>query len=328
VGARVVLAPPATPGGRAAGRVVLDAPIVARAGDRFVLRGGPHGVTIGGGVVADPLPPGRRPRAWPGPDLPAERRLALMLAEAGGAGVPRDALPVRLGVPPAAAARLAASPETVVVGDRVYAAAAVAERAAALEALVDEEHRRAPLADGLSVQTARARLGVADALADVLLRAGAREGRLELRGGVVCRAGRRPELTPAQEALAARLLAESRDGGEEPPTADDLARRHGPEALELLRLLERRGDLRLVGGERYYPPATLAALLHRLAATMEPGVVYSPAELRDRLGLSRRLAVPLLEYADVAGLTLRRADGRVLAGREGAGAPGAGTGFA
>jgi len=61
---------------------------------------------------------------------------------------------------------------------------------------------------------------------------------------------------------------------------------------------------------------------------MEPGVVYSPAELRDRLGLSRRLAVPLLEYADVAGLTLRRADGRVLAGREGAGAPGAGTGFA
>ena len=47
---------------------------------------------------------------------------------------------------------------------------------------------------------------------------------------------------------------------------------------------------------------------------MEPGRVYTPAELRESLGLPRRLAVPLLEYADEAGVTVRRADGRVLAG--------------
>jgi hypothetical protein len=58
--------------------------------------------------------------------------------------------------------------------------------------------------------------------------------------------------------------------------------------------------------------------------------VYTPAELRERLGLPRRLAVPVLEHADEVGVTLRRPDGRVrgpAVGARGPAAP-AGTPFA
>jgi selenocysteine-specific elongation factor len=58
-----------------AARISLDAPIVARAGDRFVLRAGSPPITVGGGVVADPFSP-RRGRRWPvGRSPPIDSRL-------------------------------------------------------------------------------------------------------------------------------------------------------------------------------------------------------------------------------------------------------------
>jgi selenocysteine-specific elongation factor len=65
VGARVVAGGGAfEPGARRAARVVLQEPILARAGDRFVLRLASPPSTIGGGVVVDPLPPRRRAAVW------------------------------------------------------------------------------------------------------------------------------------------------------------------------------------------------------------------------------------------------------------------------
>ncbi|MDQ4080436.1 MAG: selenocysteine-specific translation elongation factor, partial [Gemmatimonadota bacterium] len=63
VGARVIAAGGSLrPGGRDAARIVLDEPVIARAGDRFVLRGETPVVTVGGGVIDDPAPLGRRAR--------------------------------------------------------------------------------------------------------------------------------------------------------------------------------------------------------------------------------------------------------------------------
>ena len=45
-------------------RLALEAPLVARGNDRFVIRSYSPVQTIGGGIVLDPLPPLRRPR-WP-----------------------------------------------------------------------------------------------------------------------------------------------------------------------------------------------------------------------------------------------------------------------
>ncbi|HSR15350.1 MAG TPA: selenocysteine-specific translation elongation factor, partial [Gemmatimonadales bacterium] len=79
-------------------RLVLDQPVVARGGDRFVIRSYSPVRTIGGGWVVDPAPPRRAP--WPEPLLsrvPA-RRLA-GLVERRREGIPVAAIPAALGVP-------------------------------------------------------------------------------------------------------------------------------------------------------------------------------------------------------------------------------------
>ncbi len=81
-------------------RVILQEPVLARAGDRFVLRRSSPTATIGGGVVVDPLPPRRRFPVW---ERLADPQAALgrVLMEAASDGVDPDVLPARLGLPPA-----------------------------------------------------------------------------------------------------------------------------------------------------------------------------------------------------------------------------------
>jgi selenocysteine-specific elongation factor len=98
VSARLVpLGDPLEPGRPCPVRVVLDEPIVARAGDRFVLRGGSPLETVGGGVVTDPSSP---PRARALVDVQGAPTTALdhFLREAGTAGVDLRQLPIRLGL--------------------------------------------------------------------------------------------------------------------------------------------------------------------------------------------------------------------------------------
>ena len=66
VGARVVAAGGAlTPGAIRGARVLLDEPVLARAGDRFVLRLPSPAATIGGGYRRRSRARGRTPRPWP-----------------------------------------------------------------------------------------------------------------------------------------------------------------------------------------------------------------------------------------------------------------------
>ena len=67
--ARVLPREPIRPGERGLARLALEGPVVARGGDRFVLRSYSPVTTIGGGLVLDPLPPLRR-AAWPAAEWP------------------------------------------------------------------------------------------------------------------------------------------------------------------------------------------------------------------------------------------------------------------
>ncbi|HEU4630076.1 MAG TPA: selenocysteine-specific translation elongation factor [Gemmatimonadaceae bacterium] len=321
VGARVVAGRTGGVGRPFATRIVLDAPIAARAGDRFVLRGGSRLTTIGGGVVADPQPGRARARVWPAAGLDAATRLALVLAEAGATAVERAAIAVRIGVRPSDVEALVQAAGGRLIESRAYAAAVIAGMRDRLVAMLDAEHAAAPLADGAPLQTVRSRLGVGPALAGVAVAEAIAAGLVERQDALLRRAGWRPTLATGDDVLAALLQAEVEAAAEDPPRVAELVARHGPRADALLHLLARRGDLVLVGPDRYYAPAVVDRLLERLRAGMRPDVAYSPAELRQLLGLPRRLAVPLLEHADRVGVTARRDDGRVLGGPSAGGPP-------
>ena len=316
VGARVV-APdgPLYPGVRSPARVMLETPIVARAGDRFVLRSPSPAVTIGGGMVEDPLPVHRRAKPVPMPG-DASRHLARVLEEAGANGIDADVLPLKVGTTPAATRELLRQlgGAAVRIGARVYPSAAIAAAESSLRALVDEYHAAHPLEPGAPLQALRARLEAPSELVDAVVAALVAAGHASIEGGLVRRSDWRPRLTAEQDTIQVRLGQAIREAGREPPSVGELEVLFGGGVSALLRLLERRGDVVLVEADRYFDRGVLERLIGDLRTRMAAGREYGPAEMREIIGVSRKYLIPLLEYCDRVGVTERRIGGRALAG--------------
>ena len=318
VGARVVAAGGTLrPGVSGAARIVLDEPVIARAGDRFVLRGDTPLVTVGGGIIDDPTPQGPRARPWQRVAASAEDRLEHQLADAGVRGVAVASLPVRLGTAPADAAQLASTDESLGVrriGDRVYSGQAVARAREALLRLVDDHHRTAPLEAGAPLQSIRARVGAPPELVDLLVREAVAAELLQVDGGLIARQGWSPRLTDRQVRLRGELLHTLQRAGGEPPSASELEAAHGADVVPLLRLMEREREVVAVEADRWFARPALDDMIDRLRAGMKPGQEHTPAELRDMIGSSRKYLIPFLEYCDRHHITERRSSGRVLLG--------------
>jgi selenocysteine-specific elongation factor len=317
VGARVVTAGgPLSPGETKPARIVLDAPLLSRAGDRFVIRGGSPMGTLGGGTISDPHPAHRRPRPWGAPHESVGDRLALCLAEAGGDGLAVEDLPVRLGAsPPAVRALIDGAGSSVLrIGGRIFQVARRDEIVAAMIRMLDEHHARHPLDPGAALQTLRAQLPGRPELVDDAIRLGVERGEVSVDAGTVRRASWAPRLSDEQVSLKAGLLGALRAAGAEPPTVAELESSHGGPVASLMRILEREGLVVPVEADRYYASDALDSLIGRLRAGMVPGREYSPGELRAVIGLSRKFLIPFLEFCDRRGVTERRPTGRVLHG--------------
>jgi selenocysteine-specific elongation factor len=313
VSARLVVAGGALePGESAPARLVLDEPIVARAGDRFVLRDTSPSATIGGGVVTDPMAPSRA-RPWPSGERSPAALLTLLLHEGGANGVAIVELPVRLGVPPAQVPAVIDGVTAWRVGARLVGGdiRAALEREAVR--LVATHHSDHALEAGASQQWLRSRLEAPEEVAIAVLAGLEKNGALIAEHGAVRLPEFAPRLSASGEATRQQLLAALDAAAGEPPSLDELAISLGVDSSALVpvaRLLAREGTLVAVEAGRYYLADTVARLSRRLRAGMDPDVGYGPADLREILGFSRKFLIPFLEYCDRAGITRRDLDGR------------------
>ncbi len=313
------------PGQEGAAQLRLEAPIVARAGDRFVIRSYSPVTTIGGGTVLEPFGP-KRTRLDEGDrrllaalaDADPVAAVGAVLAAAGGAGQPRDALPVVTRATPDDVDRALDGLEARRVRDRVFhpdSAARVRERI--LEE-VDRHHSQAPLRFGIDPEALR-RDAAGDGsklLVDAVLDALLEDGTLAVRRGRVARAGFAPEPTPEQRDRLDRIHDAIAAGGIAPPRLDELdgglAGRHVDEMVELLeaegRLVRIEHDLYI---DREVLDRTVAMVRQRLGGRSG----LSPGDFRDILDVSRRHLIPLLEYFDRVGVTARGGAGREVRSR-------------
>ena len=172
------------PGAATSARVVLDEAIVARTGDRFVLRDASPAATLGGGIIIDPLAP-LRARPWPAESRAPELVLARLVTESGAVGIPHDDLPVRLGVSSARAAQLAAAAGGWRVGDRLIGADARDALAEEVLRLLGAFHADQPLEPGAPQQWLRSRLRATDEVSGALLVALSEGGRIVVSQGLV-----------------------------------------------------------------------------------------------------------------------------------------------
>jgi len=319
--ARAVQTAAIAPGQRGGARLVLEAPVVARSGDRFVLRSFSPVTTIGGGVVLDPFAPPRtrlRRRRVAAEQSPAAR-LGVLAAEAGLTGLAADSLAVRLGVSPArVTAVIAEAGDTVLTAaETVVDRQAVLAEATRLAEVVRRYHEEHPLDPGMSLQALRAAVGTPappSAVTDAVLELAVKSGKLEVAGSVARQPRWRPALdaraTDASEKLARRLA----DARWQVPTVAELEREFpGFPVRALLSHFARTGTVEPIDAERYAAKGALAEFRAALEAALAELGSATPAELRDRFGLTRKYLIPLLEWADRRGVTRRAGDARVLA---------------
>ncbi len=313
----------AAPGSAIPARLLLEAPLVARAGDRFVVRSYSPVTTIGGGVVVDPWADepavarqkGRRAAAAFPQDAPG--LVTFLVRRRGPQGMARHDLEVASGLdaPRLAAVEAAVAAELVASGEWLVGAGEVSALAERLAAALARYHAEHPLEPGMPAQSWRAAAGaVPAALVDLVERRLVAEGRMERAGSLVRRAAWAPSLGAAATELREQLLVALRTAGAEPPSVAELAARHpGADVPGLLRLMAREGVVIPVAKDRFYEAGALAQERERLVRLLAEMGSATPAALRDRLGRSRKWLIPFLEWCDTQGITVRRGDARVLA---------------
>ncbi|HEY3286518.1 MAG TPA: selenocysteine-specific translation elongation factor [Gemmatimonadaceae bacterium] len=313
VGARVVArGGPVQPGATVAVRLVLDHPVVARGGDRFVLRAASPAATIGGGVITDPAPPFRRTPPFAGAGASPAQRLTWMLDEERHRGIAANSLPLRLGLTRQESDRLVASlaGDLVRVGDRITRRAVLDGAQAALLEAIDAAHAARPLDRGAPLQSLRAKLALGPELCDEVVRAAVQQGLVVITEGLVARAGWQPRLSAADRAAIDAIEQVLAAAGREPPTIDEIGSKVGARAPALLRLLEREGRVVAVGEQRFLSPAAWRAALRDLRHGTREARVYSAGEIREIFGISRKYSIPLIEGCDRLGISSRVEDGR------------------
>lgn len=311
---------PMQPGERGYVRFLLREPVLLLPGDRFIVRMFSPVITIGGGMVLDVHAPLRVRRAVTLARLkaldgaPLADRIAVLVKESPlGCGLPQ--LVARTGHREHEIVQ-AADPRRFLVFKEPQVWLLDPERASALterfRTVLAAFHKQNPLLPGMSKEDLRSReiAGGPAFLMDALL---ARSKALVVQGEVVRLATHRVTLQQDESDALARMEQLFADAGLAVPATTEVLAKSGVEAARaksLLQLLLRDKRLLRVGEDLVYHPSAIAALRERMAS--EKGRRFSVPEFKDWTGVSRKYAIPLLEFLDRERVTRRDGDARVV----------------
>ena len=326
--AAVIGAGAIVPGESGLAQLVLDAPAVAVAGDRVVLRDQSARRTVGGGRVIDPFGPARgrsRPEriarldAMDVPDHDAALAALLALSDTG---IALEEFRLARNLTVGEAADLYARADLVTVGGGADARGLAPDRLAALAERLETETRswHARFADRLGPTPEELRRasswGQDRNLLHEEIAALVAQGRLRRRGSVLHAPDHDIRLTPGDEALWSSVRDRLQPAEGSPPALWQLAEATGAKAETLDAFLLRLVGLGLVvriAKNRYLAPADVlryARIAEELAIEDEAGL--APASFRDAAGVGRNFAIDFLEFLDRSGLTLRQGTRRSL----------------
>lgn len=282
----------------------LDRPLPCLPGDHFIVRRPSPETTLGGGVILDPWAPKLRARDH---DLFAAHlgRLAkgdtsVFLERAGESGIDVGEWAWR-------------GTGGVVLGDRVFAATVVARLDGVLLEALERYHRDQPLAQGANRrELRRERLGhLSEATFDALIDRLATAGAVAVEGPLLRFGGFSVALSHEQKLLRDKLRAAISGAGFEGIALKALAERFPEkEAVRLVQLLEASGTVVQVSALGWVGSEVLEELRTKIAAFFATHPELTPGDFKDVTGLSRKGAIPWLEWLDKARITKRVGDVR------------------
>lgn len=319
------------PGESAFAQFRLSEELFALFGDRFIFRQFSPVITIGGGVVLDPL--AKRPRrreAGREQFLETLMRgnaaeILLVMAERSPQGLLKTGVVARTAwlerEIQAEAGKLIAAGRLHRVSEQpaVWMAGNLfAELSGRIFARVEKFHKENPLLPGIAREDLRAKEGrkVRPETFRAALEELAARGRIELAGEVIKRAGAVIALLPEEARAKDQIEAAfSRAGLAVPSVKETLAKLtiDAKRAEKLLQILLREQSLIRVTTDLIFHRDALADLRNRLGHYQKTsGARISVPAFKDLTGITRKYAIPLLEYLDRQGVTRRQGDERVI----------------
>ena len=307
---------PLAPGTRDHVRLLLSEPLVLAPGDRFIVRMFSPVVTIGGGVVLDIAAPkrGSAERLQILEKGAAPEKIALIARESRyGAGMAE--LVARTALLESEVEKAAATPQLIVLRAPqfwVLDAEWAAKQLEQLHEQLKQFHRRNPLLAGASKEELRSKLMSAAPswLIDALL---ARSKTLAVQGETVRLASHKIAFKQDEEQAAEKIENAFRSAGLAVPSLQEVLGRSGVEAARartLLQLLLKERRLVRVSDELVFHASAVQSLRELLV--QKKGQRFAVPEFKDWTGISRKYAIPLLEFLDRERVTRREGDSRIV----------------
>ncbi|MCP3977157.1 MAG: selenocysteine-specific translation elongation factor [bacterium] len=279
--------------------ITTNDPVPLVCGDRFILRETGRRAVVGGGRILDPHPSGRSTASLaaaaeilsPLVDGPPDELATALLQVRGSAELPQLAIDSGGGAPLGG----------IIGGDKAMHRDLATTIAQQLVTAVEDFHETNPLRPGIPKASLASSHGLDGALLDALL-----EGDSDLvdDGATVRAADHGASWSAADEVAWEAAATELRQSGLAAPRSSRLGLRD-----ELLHAAIREGRLTRITNDLCYLPEQLEDMTSRLQTLPHE---FTVAEFRDVMAISRRQAIPLLEWLDGSGRTTRRGDVRSL----------------
>lgn len=326
-----------TPGHSDLVQLRLESPIVAVPGERFIIRSYSPQVTIAGGVVIDAMAARHRRK-----DLDDVRKRLLNLVESGLDAATQvttiigttgqnattiDDLRVRTGIRTERLSELVAAMLTqgsiVAAGEYLMYADAFRDLSASATNAVTDFHRQQPLERGIGLESLRDKVAkhTPSLFFKHLLAALETENKLIAESDTVRLANHRSEFSPAERQVRDRLSEIYRAAGFEVPRLEDAltAAATGlglkPEQTRtVFKTFLNSGEIVKVTDEFYFLRSEIERLVAMLKAHAEKGAdrTIDVPRFKEIAGVSRKYAIPLLEYFDRERITRRAGDKRII----------------
>ena len=313
-----------SPGETALAELRMDDPALLLPGDRFIMRQFSPVVTIGGGVVLDAaLMPKLKETVQRflevldkgNPEAVVEARIArrgiagLTLAQAiAETGWTKESIESRL-------VEAILGKRVLRFGGLLAHRPAVETLKAAMVRLVDEFHQKNPLVPGMGRSALEESSNASPVLLAAVLDLLVKEKRLALSGEVVHLPGRGVVMKD-DEAESKKTIEDAfaSAGLQVPALYQVIAglKVDKVRAQKIVTLLLRDKVLVKISDELVFHHTALASLRNKLAAYKTKSAKIDVAQFKDMTGVSRKYAIPLLEYLDRERVTKRVGDAREI----------------
>jgi selenocysteine-specific elongation factor len=319
------------PGKTAFAQLRLDAPVFCLHGDAFIIRQFSPTMTIGGGRVLNPHAVKHKVTDRQSLHLlqslekgDAQQRLQSLIAlhplqmmglrELNAAlGFPEAELS-SLGAAAAAAGKLVMVPGPVPTA--VLPAVIEALRKETL-AIVSRFHRENPLLRGMSREELRKRAydGVPPEVFRFCLDTLSEEKKLSLQEDMVAQHGREVQLSPAGLRIKEMIEELLRQAGWQPPAVPDIPNVLSADPVEVRKICSwmiKEKILVRIAEDMVYHRTTINEMKERIHSRYQAGARFGVSEFKELFDLTRKYAIPLLEYLDRERFTRRQGSERIL----------------